>query len=339
MKPQVSIVIPVHNAASYLRTCLNSVMSQTFSDYEVICVDDASVDESYAILEEYAQSDERFRVISGEFNGPSATRNAALAMAQGDYIAFLDADDWWDRQLLEKTVGRAQECDADMVVFDYWLYYQETGTVGTYRDEDLFARMNGSVTNIGQCPELAGFVGIWDRLFRRDALVAHGFMDGLLYEDAVYCIEAVLKAKRVAFMSDRLYYYRRNVQASITYDEDASRKHEEDFLTAQGYIQECLRDAGVSREAWACYARYFAEYAYMHQREVSPYGRFKSFFAMVHQMAAVPQGQYLPLFEVCGKDSNPVREIYLYLVRNDKPYRAWVEARGLNVAGKMLKRR
>lgn len=339
MNPEVSIIIPVHNAAPYLRACLESVLAQTFGDFEVLCVDDASTDESGKILYEYANSDERFTVMRGVFGGPSGTRNAALAVARGDYVAFLDADDWWDKALLEKTLARAKDADADMVVFDYWLYYQETGTMGTYRDQDLFARLDGSVVNVATCPELAGFVGIWDRLFRRDVLVPHGFMEGFLYEDAIYCTEAVLKARKVAFMADHLYYYRRNVTASITFTEDASRKHEEDFLVAQAYIQDCLREAGVSVDAWRSYARYFAEYAYMHQREVSPYRRFKSFFSIVHEMAALPKGQYPALFYVCGKDSNEAREIYLSLVRKDKPYSAWMEARCLNAAGKVLGRR
>ena len=138
-------------------------------------------------------------------------------------------------------------------------------------------------------------------------------------------------------MADHLYYYRRNVTASITYTEDASRKHEEDFLVAQGYIRDCLERAGVSREAWTCYARYFAEYAYMHQREVHPYGRFVGFFKEVRAIACPESGPQL--FELWHDDPHQARNAYLVFVRENQPEAAWAEAKLLNVAGKVLRRR
>jgi hypothetical protein len=138
-------------------------------------------------------------------------------------------------------------------------------------------------------------------------------------------------------MADHLYWYRRNVQASITYTEDASRKHEEDFLVAQGYIQDCLASADVSPAAWESYARYFAEYAYMHQREVSPYGRFKAFFDEVHALACRPD--HPQLFELAKDDPNPWRRAYLASVRANNPVAAWAEASALNRAGTILGRR
>lgn len=336
MAPQVSIIIPVHNAERYLEQCLDSVLAQTFGDFEVLCVDDASTDGSLALLRDYENKDDRFTIIEGAFNGPSATRNAALNIAQGAYIAFLDADDWWDASLLETVIQRAEEANAQLVVFDYWLY-REGEPRSTYRDQALFNRLDGQVVNLATCPELAGFVGIWDRLFRRDVLVPHGFMEGLLYEDAVYCIESLLKADRVAIMANHLYWYRRNVQASITYTEDASRKHEEDFLIAQSYIQDCLTAANVSTAAWESYARYFAEYAYMHQREVTPYKRFKAFFNEVRKQACKPS--HPQLFELAKNDPNPWRRAYLASVQANTPKVAWTESKALNQIGTILGRR
>ena len=333
----VSIVIPVHNVAQYLRQCLDSVLVQSFKNYECLCVNDASDDSSLAVLREYEEKDERIMVIDGVFGGPSATRNAALAVAQGDYIAFLDADDWWEQDMLEKVVTRAIEAQADMVIFDYWLAYEGGNGLDTYRDQNMFARLDGEVVNMSSCPELAGFVGIWDRLFRRDALVPHGFMVDRLYEDAIYSAEATVAAHRVAIMADHLYYYRRNVEHSITYDEDASRKHEEDFLIAQSYIQDVYRNEGISTEAWTEYARYFAEYAYMHQREVRPKERFFEFFGIVRDMACPSDGPQL--FELWHDDPHRWRNAYIGFVRNNQPELAWAEAKALNAAGRVLGRR
>lgn len=337
MSAKVSIIVPVHNAAQYLRRCLESVLAQSFDNYECICVNDASSDSSLKVLREYSEKDSRFIVIDGVFGGPSATRNVALAEAQGDYIAFLDADDWWEQDMLEKVVARAIDAQADMVIFDYWLAYENGNKLDTYRDQNMFARLDGMVVDMASRPELAGFVGIWDRLFRRDVLVPHGFMVDRLYEDAIYSVEATVAAQRIAIMADHLYYYRRNVEHSITYDEDASRKHEEDFLIAQGYIQDVYRKAGISIEAWTEYARYFAEYAYMHQREVRPRERFYAFFDVVRDMACPKDGPQL--FELWHDDPHRWRNVYLGFVRNNQPELAWAEAKVLNAAGRVLGRR
>ena len=100
MKPYFSIIIPVYNVAPYLRECLDSVLAQTFTDWEAICVDDGSTDESGAILDEYAEKDSRFKVIHQQNAGVSAARNFGLDKISGEWVLFLDGDDVWSSQLL-----------------------------------------------------------------------------------------------------------------------------------------------------------------------------------------------------------------------------------------------
>lgn len=341
MAPKVSIVIPVHNEERFLAECLESALTQSLGDFEIICSDDASEDKSAQILADYAARDERIKVITGEFDGPSATRNAALRLATGEYIAFLDSDDWWEEGMLEKVVLRADETEADIVVFDYWLHDQQTGERGTYRDQSLFKRIDGSVTDLAHTPELAGFAGIWDRLFRHSFLEKGGFtfIDGRLYEDAMYSFETLVAAKRIAIMADHLYFYRRNVEASITYTEDYGQKHKEDFVFAQAYIQACLRESQVSLSAWRAYAGYFAEYSYMHNREVKPYARFREFFDVMRLMAYPDETDVPRLFDLWSYDENPGRRAYIDFVKRNQPHLAWVEAKSLNAAGRVLHRR
>lgn len=91
--PQISVILPVYNAHAFLKECLISLSNQTFTDFEVLCVDDGSTDESCALLRSYASIDKRFRIIHTKHQGVSSARNSALAMVQGDYVAFVDADD------------------------------------------------------------------------------------------------------------------------------------------------------------------------------------------------------------------------------------------------------
>ena len=115
MTPFFSIVIPVYNVAPYLRECLDSVLAQTFSDWEAICVDDGSTDGSGAILDEYAARDSRFRVVHQPNAGVSAARNRALDAAVGEYVTFLDGDDAYESSWLESFWGPIKDTGADLV--------------------------------------------------------------------------------------------------------------------------------------------------------------------------------------------------------------------------------
>ncbi len=101
--PYISVIIPVYNAAAYLRECIDSLLSQTFTDWEALCVDDGSTDESGIILDEYAAKDRRIKVFHQSNKGVSAARNFALESAKGEYVCFLDGDDIFDRDFLERV--------------------------------------------------------------------------------------------------------------------------------------------------------------------------------------------------------------------------------------------
>ena len=121
-KTAVSVIIPAWNASSYLRQCLDSVTSQTLTDIEIICVDDGSTDDTSDILCEYAEKDTRISVIRQENRGAGAARNNALKYAKGKYLSFLDADDFFEPEMLEKSYAAAEKNQADIVVFgcDYY---------------------------------------------------------------------------------------------------------------------------------------------------------------------------------------------------------------------------
>ena len=115
MKPKVSVIIPVYNTEAYLKRCLDSVINQTLKDIEVIAIDDGSLDNSGKILDKYAQKDSRIRVVHQENSGVGGAYNAGLVLAQGEYVAFLDSDDWIDPTLYADYYIKAKETDADVV--------------------------------------------------------------------------------------------------------------------------------------------------------------------------------------------------------------------------------
>ncbi len=117
--PKVSVIIPVYNVEAYLRRCLDSVVGQTLRDMEIICVDDGSTDGSTEILREYAAKDSRVKVLQHEHTNAGAARNAGMAVAAGEYLGFVDSDDWCEPTLFEKAYGRAKADDADVVLWGF----------------------------------------------------------------------------------------------------------------------------------------------------------------------------------------------------------------------------
>ena len=113
---KVSVIIPVYNVEQYLNQCLDSVINQTLKDIEIICVDDGSTDNSFKMLEEYAQKDNRIKVIHQKNKGAAAARNEGLYIAQGKYLSFLDSDDFFEIDMLEQMYNCAEKYNTDIVV-------------------------------------------------------------------------------------------------------------------------------------------------------------------------------------------------------------------------------
>lgn len=125
-EPLISIVIPVYNAEKYLRACLDSVLAQTYKNWEAICVNDGSSDNSAKILEEYAAKDARFHIINQQNSGVSTARNTGLRQTTGKYLMYLDSDDIWHPQTLEILQNVMEKSNADMGCFKYQEVYPDT---------------------------------------------------------------------------------------------------------------------------------------------------------------------------------------------------------------------
>ena len=117
--PKISVIIPVYNTENYLKECLNSVINQTFKDIEIICVNDGSTDNSLSILEEYARTDSRIKIINQKNQGVSSSRNNGIKSARGEYIMFLDSDDLYKPDLCEKVVEKIDSQSPDIVMWGH----------------------------------------------------------------------------------------------------------------------------------------------------------------------------------------------------------------------------
>lgn len=212
--PFISVVVPVYKVKDFLRRCIDSVLNQTFPDFELILVDDGSPDNCGAICDEYAEKDSRIHVIHQENGGLSAARNAGLDVATGKYIYFLDSDDAIKPTLLEKAL-KYMEDGNDMAVFHYDNVYLKGDseaviyhTLGTFDITDVDKRKEFIL-----CQLLTGKIGweAWSRMYSREIIERYHlrFADNrrIFAEDLYFCLCYCAHARRIVSIQDSLYYY------------------------------------------------------------------------------------------------------------------------------------
>ena len=167
-KNKVSVIIPVYNGERFIEQCLNSVLNQTYENLEIICINDGSTDQSLKKLKEYAAKDDRVVVLSQENKGMSGARNSGMDIATGQYIAFVDCDDYIDVTMIEKLVDIANRTDAEIVITNILLFFEDTLQIKSFRDEPLYYSLRKTTFTLNQAPEMIKHVGVWDRIFQRD---------------------------------------------------------------------------------------------------------------------------------------------------------------------------
>lgn len=205
-----SIVIPVYNVELYLKDCLDSVLDQTFEDWEAICVNDGSTDHSVTILDEYASKDSRFYIINQQNGGLSAARNTGLKAAKGEYVLFLDSDDWLESKALD--VISESLTDEDMLCFSGRRYFEREGQ---YHDADrLLERTYASGMDYYNENALLSrdfaFVCVVLRAYKTEFLLGHQlwFKEGIFHEDNLFTPLACYYAGKVKVVNECLYDYR-----------------------------------------------------------------------------------------------------------------------------------
>ncbi|WP_195854083.1 glycosyltransferase [Aerococcus tenax] len=210
MNPKISIIIPIYKVENYLIECLESVRSQTFTDFEVIMVNDGSKDASPVIAENYCQRDERFKLFHQSNQGVSSTRNFGISQAKGDYIFFLDSDDKIAESSLDVLYRLSQAKETDIVMsshrkFDNHgnLIYKSSGDIEILLYDPLEA-----VERIELAHLWDPFVTVWAKLIKKDIVAKHLFPVGKYYEDLAVTYKWYLEANKICYINIDLYHYR-----------------------------------------------------------------------------------------------------------------------------------
>ena len=200
---KVSVIIPVYNTEQYLEACLDSVFGQTLKELEVILVNDGSTDSSLEIMERYQSAyPDRVRLLSKENGGQATARNVAIPLCTGEYIGFVDSDDYIEPEMYESMYRKAKETDADYVECDY-----VNVKVNTSGEQERIADYGSRVREY-TCKEdmfIDPMLAPWNKIYKRTLLQESDvrFPEGYIYEDTAFCLKAISLVQRFAFVPEK----------------------------------------------------------------------------------------------------------------------------------------
>ena len=213
----ISVIIPVYNVEKYLRRCVDSVVDQTYQKLEIILVDDGSLDGSSAICDEYASMDKRIKVIHKKNGGLSSARNAGLEVATGGYVAFVDSDDWIEKDTYEYCINLLAANDADYIQYEIndtdspkKLVENPSETIKVYEGKDVLQYYMLRSTR------RSGGYGVWGGVFKRYILDNLSFREGKINEDMDYKYQALSRCKRMVVTNQKKYNYFQSTDSITT---------------------------------------------------------------------------------------------------------------------------
>lgn len=230
-KSLISVIIPVYNSEVFLCRCMDSICSQTYTNLEIIVVNDGSTDNSSEILEKYAELDTRIQVICQKNSGVSTARNTGLNVAKGEFVLFLDSDDWLDKETCEVAIQTLASENADVVLWSYTREYLAAskpvllfGEKSKIWDEEhifylreQFIGLQGE--QLREPQKIDSIVTVWGKLYRKAIIDNSRFidMDIIGIEDLFFNIEVFSKVKRAAYIPDTFSHYRKTNAGSLTH--------------------------------------------------------------------------------------------------------------------------
>lgn len=274
--PLISVIVPVYKVEPYLKQCLDSIVNQTYTNLEIILVDDGSPDKSPAICDEYASRDSRIAVIHKENGGLSEARNAGLDICKGEYISFVDSDDWIETNCIEILFDFAQKEHADLVIASH----KETmldSTTFLQQDENIpntFSKASSHELLLQLCQrDCPNLNSAWGKLFKKELFTSIRFPKGKLYEDMYVNYRLYFLCKNVYYTHQQLYNYRLR-SGSITRSninpvpmiEALEERHF--FLKEHGEIE--ASNAHLKKLCWDFLFVYGTKTSYFHNNTHTP---------------------------------------------------------------------
>lgn len=227
--PKVSVIVPVYNVEKYLEKCLETLISQTLKDIEIICINDGSKDSSLNILKKYALNDERIKIIDKHNEGLSAARNDGLNAATGEYIGYVDSDDWVDLNFYEKLYNAAKKYNAEAACANIIRCGNKVKKYKLKFENEQFITDNVEKLKATKIPK---YNYVWNKIYKRTSLqnLNITFPYGRYYEDMCWSIKILYYLNGLVTVPECAYYYRRNEYSIVS---TKSAKHVSDAMESE----------------------------------------------------------------------------------------------------------
>ncbi len=244
-KPLISVIVPIYNVEKYLDACLKSIQDQTFSDFEVLLVNDGTPDNSTEIANRYVQNDDRFVLFNNKNQGLSGARNFGLERAKGDYIAFIDSDDRINKEYLEKLYNAIKDADADVAICNFRLYYLNTGkekpSGSFFKDGRIYDRDKALKALL--CDLNMRFY-VWNKLWKKSLFFDNNIrMTKMYYEDIVVSSQFFTHIKKAVTVNYDGYIYTRAFSKYVEVSMSKSRIN--DYINTVPVVRKYLLQMGL----------------------------------------------------------------------------------------------
>jgi len=273
----LSIILPVYNVEEYLEKSLDSILNQSYKEYEFIIVDDGSKDNSLGIIKRYSSKFKNFKFISQDNKGVSAARNIALENAEGEYILFVDSDDFLEKDMIEKIISTALNTKADIVISNYYLFYDENNYIKFIKDMPKFHLYESfEIIDMILNNKIQG--QLWNKLFKSTLLKNNDFFfeEGRYIQDIFPVFKVVNKSNKIAYIDEGLYFYRQRETSTV---HKKNKKLTEDYYHAMKsiitYIEE--NNINVNKYSLRIFKGYVFSYFIYHYTNEDLNNNYKAF--------------------------------------------------------------
>ena len=264
----VTVIIPVYNVEMYLPLCINSILKQTYQNLEIILIDDGSTDDSPGICDTYALKDNRIKVIHQQNQGAAVARNTGLENATGEYIVFVDSDDFINEKMIEKLYIALKQTDSDLSICNF-KYTSENGKEIALKETDIKNEVLYTEEIIDKLFQNnnCGYIVIWNKMYKKDLWKQIRYPVGVIYEDEAVIHHIFSKCKKVATISDELYYYRQ-VSGSIMHSERNEKNLDKYLALADRlmFFKNTVNKENIRKLAYQYWYHYLDDYYYFSKR-------------------------------------------------------------------------
>lgn len=236
---EISVIIPVYNVEKYLKRCLDSVVNQTFKDIEIICINDGSTDSSLSILEEFALIDKRIKIINQTNQKIGAARNRGIEIAKGNYITYVDSDDWIDLDYLEKLYEAQIKTNAD-VAMSCVKKNRENGSSYYLLNNKKEKFLNNLLKPINELIVPPQWYVVWGKLYKKEIIENIRFIENAYFEDGDYLLLTCLNVKSIVKVPKVSYHYYANNTSTV--------RGKSTITKEQDAIASCIRVYNIAKE-------------------------------------------------------------------------------------------